>query len=294
MSHTLPLYFSALSKTRWPPFNNRSQEPFKTKLTFSRRKLSCESFKLTHKLILFTWISTIWQSFPSIFTCELFRESAVMTDMFCSIRTGSYSENYEEKVVMDDVFTDELAVFLSYVCPEGFEFDRTINRQFFVFIKQTNLREDSSKFKDYFLQSTTSIHLSSSRTVSCARGSSKMWKSTSRAVSNFLGCDVTSHLRECKQMWQYMVFRRVQRGAIRHRDARPTLLRSSHTILPVSDQDPDSNGLFSLFAVMRTSIRFSRKSLGSTTQLWSTRQLKPSRMLLFGFTLARESFISVQ
>lgn len=52
-----------------------------------------------------------------------------------SLRTGSYTEKTSEKVTLDDVYTDELVVFLSYVCPEGFEFDRTINRNFFFVFK---------------------------------------------------------------------------------------------------------------------------------------------------------------
>lgn len=34
-----------------------------------------------------------------------------------------------EKVNLNDVFAEDLVVFLSYVCPDGFEFDRTINRK---------------------------------------------------------------------------------------------------------------------------------------------------------------------
>ncbi|KAF1747208.1 hypothetical protein GCK72_023669 [Caenorhabditis remanei] len=53
---------------------------------------------------------------------------AELSEYFHVLRTGSYSENLSERVNFDDVFTEELVTFLSYVCPEGFEFDRTINR----------------------------------------------------------------------------------------------------------------------------------------------------------------------
>ncbi|EGT59338.1 hypothetical protein CAEBREN_22950 [Caenorhabditis brenneri] len=54
---------------------------------------------------------------------------AELSEYFHVLRTGSYTEKSTEKVNLDDVFTEELVVFLSYVCPEGFEFDRTINNQ---------------------------------------------------------------------------------------------------------------------------------------------------------------------
>ncbi|CAA91989.1 BTB domain-containing protein [Caenorhabditis elegans] len=54
---------------------------------------------------------------------------AELSEYFHILRTGSYTEKTSEKVTLDDVYTDELVVFLSYVCPEGFEFDRTINQQ---------------------------------------------------------------------------------------------------------------------------------------------------------------------
>uniref|UniRef100_A0A1I7U182 BTB domain-containing protein n=1 Tax=Caenorhabditis tropicalis TaxID=1561998 RepID=A0A1I7U182_9PELO len=54
---------------------------------------------------------------------------AELSEYFHILRTGSYTEKNDDKVNLDDVFTEELVVFLSYVCPEGFEFDRTINNQ---------------------------------------------------------------------------------------------------------------------------------------------------------------------
>ncbi|ULT81112.1 hypothetical protein L3Y34_011175 [Caenorhabditis briggsae] len=54
---------------------------------------------------------------------------AEISEYFHILRTGSYTEKTSEKVILDDVFTEELVIFLSYACPEGFEFDRTINQQ---------------------------------------------------------------------------------------------------------------------------------------------------------------------
>uniref|UniRef100_A0A8R1HYA3 BTB domain-containing protein n=1 Tax=Caenorhabditis japonica TaxID=281687 RepID=A0A8R1HYA3_CAEJA len=54
---------------------------------------------------------------------------AELSEYFHILRTGAYAEMNSEKVELDDIFAEELVVFLSYVCPDGFEFDRTINQQ---------------------------------------------------------------------------------------------------------------------------------------------------------------------
>ncbi|CCD69814.1 BTB domain-containing protein [Caenorhabditis elegans] len=53
---------------------------------------------------------------------------AELSEYFHILRTGFYSEMTAEKVNLNDVFAEDLVVFLSYVCPDGFEFDRTINQ----------------------------------------------------------------------------------------------------------------------------------------------------------------------
>ncbi|CAI2356497.1 unnamed protein product [Caenorhabditis sp. 36 PRJEB53466] len=53
---------------------------------------------------------------------------AELSEYFHILRTGAYTEKSSKKVELDDVYTDELVVFLSYVCPDAFEFDRTINQ----------------------------------------------------------------------------------------------------------------------------------------------------------------------
>ncbi|PIC29910.1 hypothetical protein B9Z55_021331 [Caenorhabditis nigoni] len=54
---------------------------------------------------------------------------AELSEYFYVLRTGSYTENSSQKLVLDDVFTEELVQFLIYVCPDGFRFNRKINEQ---------------------------------------------------------------------------------------------------------------------------------------------------------------------
>uniref|UniRef100_A0A1I7U181 BTB domain-containing protein n=1 Tax=Caenorhabditis tropicalis TaxID=1561998 RepID=A0A1I7U181_9PELO len=54
---------------------------------------------------------------------------AELSEYFHILRTGAYTEKNNERVNLDDVFMEELVVFLSYVCPDGFNFDRTINNK---------------------------------------------------------------------------------------------------------------------------------------------------------------------
>ncbi|CAO4381709.1 unnamed protein product [Caenorhabditis nigoni] len=54
---------------------------------------------------------------------------AELSEYFYVLRTGSYTENSSQKLVLDDVFTEELVQFLVYTCPDGFRFNREINEQ---------------------------------------------------------------------------------------------------------------------------------------------------------------------
>ncbi|ULT92027.1 hypothetical protein L3Y34_009613 [Caenorhabditis briggsae] len=54
---------------------------------------------------------------------------AELSEYFYVLRTGSYAENASQKLILDDVFTEELVQFLLYVCPDGFRFNRKINEQ---------------------------------------------------------------------------------------------------------------------------------------------------------------------